>query len=247
MNNFSIIVEARHNSKRLPGKVMLRVKKKPILWHLVRRLKKCKQINKIIIATSVSQMDNEIEKFAKNNNLMFFRGSENNVTQRVYEAAKKNKLKNIVRITGDCPLVDPNMIDHYVELFKKNKFDFLTNSHYRSYPDGMDIEIFKFDALKKAMKLIKSKKDKEHTTYILRKYPKIFKTFHYISPRNTFYPTLGLTLDEKNDFKLIKIILEYFYRVKNFTCLDIINFLKKNKNYLQINRTVKRNSYKVLN
>lgn len=239
----SFIVEARMSSSRLPGKVLLKIKNKPILAHLINRLKSFKKVKKIILATTKNKSDDILEKFAKKNKLIVYRGSESKVAQRVYLAAKKNGVKDIISITADCPLIDLSIIDQCFEIYRRNNAVFVTNSHYRSYPDGMDVQIFKTFSLGKALKLAKTKKDLEHTTYVLRKYPKLFNTIHVIAPDYLNYPKLGLTLDEKEDFKLISKIILSLKKKKNFSCLDIIYFLNKNKSLKKINSNVKRNSY----
>ena len=241
--NIAFIVEARMSSTRLPGKVFLRVNNKPIIKYLIERLKRVKKVKKIILATTKNKVDNVLVDFAKKNKLKHFRGSEERVLERVYFAAKKFKIDAIISITADCPLIDVSIIDQCLKIFLKNKIDFLTNSHFRSYPDGMDVQIFKFQTLKKALKLAKTKKDYEHTTYVMRKNPGKFNTLHIFAPENLNYPKLGLTLDEIEDYKFIKKIIKSFKKNYLFSCQEIINLLKKRKNLLKINSKVKRNSY----
>ncbi len=236
------IIEARMSSSRLPGKVLMKALNKPFLLHLVERIKKIKKINKIIIATTNNKKDIEIVKFCKKNRINFFRGSEDNVMQRVIFAAKKYKLDLITEITGDCPIIDHRIIDQCLEIYLNNKVDYVTNCHVRSYPDGMDVQVYKLKTLIKSSKMTKNKQDREHVTLHIRKNPNIFKTINLMPNKNLYWPELGLTLDEYKDYLLIKKIIEYFNRKKNkfFSCEDIINFLKRNKNIRNINKTVKR-------
>ena len=236
------IIEARMSSSRLPGKVLMTAANKPFLLHLVDRLKRVKKIDKIIIATTNNKKDEAIIKFCKKNNISFFRGSEDNVMQRVILAAKKYKLDLITEVTGDCPIIDYRIIDQCLEIFLSNKVDYVTNCHIRSYPDGMDVQVYKLKTLIKSSKMTRNKLDQEHVTLHIRKNPSIFKTINLMPNRDIYWPELGLTLDEHKDYLLLKKIIEHFYKKKNklFSCEDVINFLRFNKKIRNINRIVKR-------
>ena len=208
------IIEARMSSSRLPGKVLMTAANKPFLLHLVERLKRVKKIDKIIIATTNNKKDEEIVKFCKKNNISFFRGSEDNVMQRVILAAKKYKLDLITEVTGDCPIIDYRIIDQCLEIFLSNKVDYVTNCHIRSYPDGMDVQVYKLKTLIKSSKMTKNKLDQEHVTLHIRKNPSIFKTINLMPNREIYWPELGLTLDEHKDYLLLKKIIEHFYKKK---------------------------------
>ena len=236
------IIEARMSSSRLPGKVLMTAANKPFLLHIVERLKRVKKIDKIIVATTNNKKDEEIVKFCKKNNISFFRGSEDNVMQRVILAAKKYKLDLITEVTGDCPIIDYRIIDQCLEIFLSNKVDYVTNCHIRSYPDGMDVQVYKLRTLIKSSKMTKNKLDQEHVTLHIRKNPSIFKTINLMPNRDIYWPELGLTLDEHKDYLLLKKIIEHFYKKKNklFSCEDVINFLRFNKKIRNINRIVKR-------
>ena len=242
MQKFSAIIEARMNSSRLPGKILYKANNKPFLWHLIRRLKKVKQINQIILATTKNPIDNILVKEAKKNKIKFFRGEEDNVKKRVLGAAKKFNVKNIVGITSDCPIIDINLISQVIDTFKNNNVEFVSNCDFRSYPDGMDVAVYKIQALEKSYKLTKSKYYREHVTLFMKHNKRIFKQINIVAPSNIFWPELGLTLDEYKDYLFLKKIIEYFYKRKNFffTCEDIIKHLIKNKNWLKINSNIKR-------
>lgn len=246
----AIIIEARSSSKRLPGKILLPLGKKTVLEFLIQRLKIIsKKINsKIIIATTTNKDDKKIVDLAKKNSVNFYRGSENNVLKRVIETAKKYKIEVVIRITSDCPLIDVNIVKEIFETFKNNNVDLVTNSHVRSYPDGMDVEVMSTSSLKKALLLAKRNKELlEHVTLTMKKYNKKFRIINYISPEETNYPKIGLTLDEINDYELIKNIIKFFKKKnqKNFTCKDLVNLIKKNKNFLKMNQKVTRTKYTV--
>ena len=238
---FSIIVEARLSSSRLKNKILMKIKKYTFLEFLIRRLKLVESKNEIIIATTDNEKNDEIINIAKKLNVKYFRGSQENVIKRVLDASKKYKCNYIVRITSDCPVIDPKIIDLVIENFKNNNCDYLSNSNIRSYPDGMDVEVFKYETLLKSYKYAKTNKDKEFTTLSIRKNSKYFKIINLIAPKELYWPSLGLTLDEFDDYKFLRKIILSFKEKTSFTCMDILNLLKKNKKWLYINKNVKRN------
>jgi spore coat polysaccharide biosynthesis protein SpsF len=236
----SLIVEARLGSKRLPNKIIYRIKKYLFLEYLIKRLKHSKKFKEIIVATTELPQDKKIVEIAKKNRVKYFQGSEKNVLKRVIDAGKKFKCKIIGRVTSDCPIIDVSIIDQAIEMFKNNKCDYLSNSHIRGYPDGMDIEIFNLKTLIKSYKFAKNKKFKEWTTWSIRKNPKIFKKIILVPPKELYWPDLGLTLDEYADYLLLKKIILHFNERTNFSCYEVIELLKKNKSWLKINKKVKR-------
>jgi len=239
--NFSIIIEARLNSTRLPKKILMKIKKYSFLEYLVRRLKLVKKAKNIIIATTDNESNQEIIKIALRNKIKYFKGSEKNVLQRVIKTAKKFKCQNIVRITSDCPIIDPKIVDLAIESFKNNKCDYLSNAIVRSFPDGMDVEVFKLSSLIKSYKFAKNARFKEWTTWSIRNNPKKFKIINLIAPDELNWPELGLTLDEYPDFIFLKKIIMHYKESIKFNCTDIINLINKNKKWLNINKNVKRN------
>jgi spore coat polysaccharide biosynthesis protein SpsF len=243
MKKVSAIIEARMTSSRLPGKVLMEINKKPVLWYLIRRLKKIKRINNIILATTTNKEDDELVNLAKKNKIKFYRGSEHDVMQRVLFAARKFKTDIIVSITGDCPIIDYNLVSQCLNSFLKNNVDYLSNSNIRSYPDGMDVQVYNYQALRKSYSLTRSMVDKEHVTLHIRKNPNKFKILNIVAPSELHYPNLGLTLDYYQDFILIKKLINFFNKKKNyyFTCEDILKIYKKNKFFFKINKKMKRN------
>jgi spore coat polysaccharide biosynthesis protein SpsF len=238
---FDAIIQARMSSYRMPGKVMKKIKSKPILWYQIQRLKKIQSVKRIFISTTDKKTDDVIEKFCKQNDVNCFRGSEKNCIKRIVDTIMYNNLENIIFLTGDCPIIDVKIIQKAMKLFNLQKYEYVGNSFVRSYPDGMDVQIFKKKTILKAYKLAKSKLQKEHVTLSIKQNSTKFKILNFTSPKNVFYPELGLTLDQKEDFDLIKKILSYFLN-KNFffSCLDIINLLKNKPEWVEINRHVKR-------
>lgn len=227
------------NSTRLPGKVMKIIKGKTVLHHVLERVKCSKLVDEIILATTLNSSDDIIEYEAINYGVKFFRGSEQDVLSRYYLASKKFKLDLIVRITSDCPLIDPELIDKIILFYKKNnQYDLVTNSgpvdSERTYPRGYDISIFSFDALEEAF--LKSKKEyqREHVT------PYIYENLNtYILKWNLNYSHYRLTLDTAEDYELINIIYEYLYQPGMcFGVNEVVSLLKKEPSLLNINKNI---------
>ena len=240
MKNILIISQARYDSTRLPGKVLLKIQNKPLLWYVIRRLERVKTPNQIIIATAKSPSNKPIIEFAKENGINYYVGSENDVLDRYYQAAKKFKGEIIVRITSDCPLMDPNLIDYGLNMILENAFDYVSNVHPPTYPDGFDIEIFSFDALKKTWNEAKKPSDREHVTPYIWNNPDKFIIGNY--ENDVDLSNLRLTVDTKEDFILISTLIEKFYdNWSKFTMNDIINYLKENPELLKINSQYNRN------
>ena len=238
-------IEARMNSSRLPGKVLLKAKDKSMLEILVERLKQVKLIDDIVVATTINSKDNEIVDLCKNIGLSFFRGSEEDVMGRVIGAAKSAKADLIVEITADCPIIDPNIIEQIINIYNANSVDYVGNAKIRSYPDGMDTQVFSLKTLESSYQMTTDKVDREHVTLHIRNNPNFFSQINVMASPDIFYPDLGLTLDEWDDYLLIKNIIENFYdNNKFFKCSDIIKFLNNNQYLYFLNKHVKR---KVIN
>ena len=242
--NFSIIIQARVNSTRLKGKILKKIGKLSYLEILIKRLKKTKNIDKIIVACSDKKKDLEIIKICKKNNINIYVGDEQNVLKRFFFAAKKYNLENIVRITADCPLIDSDILDKMISLFIRENFDYISNINPPTFPDGLDIEIFNFKSLLFAFRNAKSKYDKEHVTpYIKRS--KTLKKFNFTYKKD--YSFLRLTLDEEKDHELFKKIFDEFNPNIFFTFKSIINLYKKKGQIFKINESIKRNQGSKMN
>ena len=233
----SCIVQARVNSKRLPGKILMPVFGKSLLQHLLERLKRLKTIDDLIVATTKHKLDDETAKIAKLINVKIYRGDEHNVLKRYYDCAKINKSSVIIRVTADCPLIDIKYINELLKIFLKNDYDYLSNLDLNYLPDGFHCEIFNFRSLEKAQKLAKSKFDREHVTSFLWSNPKIFSIHHYCGKKlKNHSKDIRLTLDYHEDYILIKEVFEKLYKKnKFFSLVEITAFLEKNKNFLKIN------------
>lgn len=225
----AIIIQARMSSIRLPGKVLKKIKGKTLLEILVERLRHCKKINKIIIATTTNKKDLAIVELAKKINCPYFVGDENDVLDRFYQVAKKFRVDIIVRITGDCPFHDPKLVDDIIGFYLKNKdkYDYVSNVDPPTFPDGLDLWVFPFRTLERAWKEAKLKSEREHVCPYIWKNPHLFRIGHYES--NIDYSDLRWTVDDATDFEFIKKVFEGLYQERCiFGMEEILDFLEKN-------------------
>lgn len=234
--NIGIIIQARMGSTRLPGKVLKKLAGKEILWHVVKRCQKAKQVQQVIVATSTSAGDDIIYNFCKKQGFQVYRGSLNNVLKRYYKAAEHYKLDVIVRITSDCPLIDPGIIDSTTRLYLKSKCNYASNILNRNFPRGLDCEVFSFAALENANKKATYLEEKEHVTpYIINHNKKIAYPVG-----KEYMGKFRLTVDEINDYKLLKHIYDKFYKKNSIIDVKkVISYLKKNPRIANINQNVK--------
>ena len=241
-NKTIIIIQARLTSSRFPNKVLQKIGNFPLIEFLIKRLKSSKEIDQIIVAAPNNKKNKLIKKYIKNTKLFF--GSENDVLDRFYKTAKKFKAKNVVRICGDCPFVDTTIVDNMVKIFKKEKFDYVSNTIKPTFPDGLDAEVFSFSVLEEIWGKARKKYDREHVTpYILRS--KKFKKFSYEYKKNL--SNLRLTIDEKVDLKQINTIYSHLKNKSSFDINDISRLYDKNSKLFFINSSIIRNEGATLN
>jgi len=234
-------IEARMTSSRLPGKPLLTAAGAPMLEHLVRRLKAVPSIDAIVLATTVNAADAPLVELASRLGIFVFRGDEHDVMQRVIDAAASAHADVVVEITGDCPIIDPEVVEQTIRMFKANHADYVSNAHVRSYPDGMDTQVFTLDTLKRSAQMTDDPLDHEHVTLHIRNHPELFTHLHLVAPPEMHWPELGLTLDERSDYELLKKIIEHFdAHTPLFSCLDAVRLLRQFPEFAEINKDVAR-------
>ena len=236
-----IIIQARMGSTRLPGKIMKPLIDKPVLRHVIERVKQVKEADEIIIATTTNKEDDIIEKEALDNNVKVYRGSEDDVLSRYFEAAHHYSLDVIVRITSDCPLIDPLIINDMLNVYDQLAHDVMTNAgideSQRTFPRGLDTEIFSFSVLKDAQAYAEKIYQREHVTPYL--YENTNNIYYY--KNSVDWSGYRITLDTKEDFDLIQGIFKQLYEGKhNFFLKDIINVLNEDKALASLNKHVKQ-------
>ena len=234
-------IEARMRSSRLPGKVLLPVLGQPLLHHLVARLKVVPSLDEIVLATTLNADDDVLEELAGNEGIFCFRGSEDDVMGRVIGAAESRDAEIVVEIIGDSPIIDPEIVEHTIRMFRANEAVYVTNCHVQTYPDGMETQVFRLDTLKRSAAMTADPLDREHVTLHIRNHPEIFPTLHLVAPPGMHWPKLGLTLDEPADFQLIKRIIEYFGADNPlFGCVDVVRLLRAHPDWVTVNQSVVR-------
>ncbi len=234
-------IEARMTSSRLPGKVLLKALGRPMLGHLLARLRAVPSIDEIVLATTTNPADDPLAEFAGEERIRTFRGSENDVMARVISAAEFADADVIVEITGDCPIIDPDIVEQTIRTFKSNDADYVSNAHVRSYPDGMDTQVFALETLKRSSSMTNLPLDREHVSLHMRKHPGLFPHLNLVAPPSLHWHELGLTLDEPADYELIKKIIEYFGEAKPlFACHEVIGLLREKPEWVAINSKIQR-------
>lgn len=238
------IIQARMGSSRLPGKVMMKLGVQTVLSHVITRVKKAHGIDEIAVATTNQVQDDVIQQEADKMNVVCFRGSETDVLERYYQAAKQYDADIVIRITSDCPFLDPNLLTKMVRAFHDTyrigtPIDYFSNCLVRTYPRGLDIEIFTMMALEKAYRESISDYQKEHVTPYIYQNTELFNLQHYTNPDDI--SDHRWTLDTIEDFIFISHVYEKLSNVKNdFTTDDILALMQKEPELLKINSHVKQ-------
>jgi spore coat polysaccharide biosynthesis protein SpsF len=234
------IIQARMGSTRLPGKVMLKLGDKPILQHIVERLKLCQGIDEIVLAITVNSKDDILAELAVNNGIKFFRGDEEDVLARYFYAAKENKLDIIARVTSDCPFVDPYLVDDLAGCFAGYPaIDYISNTLKRTFPRGLDVEVFKFSALEKAFSSARLPYQREHVTPYIYEHRELFQLQNL--ENDCDLSGLRWTLDEKKDYEfIIEIYKRLYNKGRIFLTNDILMVLKEEPWLSDINSAVRQ-------
>jgi spore coat polysaccharide biosynthesis protein SpsF len=242
MNQNTILVtQARIGSKRLPGKVLRQVFGKELLSIHLNRLTNCKNVSEIIVATTISDEDDIILEYAKKWKHKVFRGSESDVLDRYYQAVKDQKPDWIVRVTSDCPLLDPILVDKIIEFAQNNAVDYCSNTLIEQFPDGQDVEVFTFAALERAWKESKKLSEREHVTPYIKNNSTFFgeNSFNAINyPAPADYSDIRMTVDEDRDLKLVELLVSKLGFEKSW--MEYTKYIIENKLF-DINKGIIRN------
>ena len=239
-SDWVVIIEARLNSKRLPRKVLYDFNGIKSLELMIYRLTKLLPPKNIVIATTDSQIDDELVSFTKSIGVQSFRGSENNVFDRVLGAANEYNVGKIISLTGDCPLIDYRIIEEMCLKFDDLQVDYMCNFNPPTFPDGMEVQLFTLESINRAQHVNKSSDEKEHVGLVFRNNQHNFKSYNFIADKAKFWPRLGLTLDEPGDGILLQKILDYFSPNLDFSCEEIVKLLKANTELILLNSKVER-------
>ena len=233
------VIQARTGSSRLPNKVMMSLSGAPLLIRMVERVKRSKLTGTIVVATTDESSDDPIEVLCKENNLNLFRGNTTDLLDRHYQAAKLSNADTVVKIPSDCPLIDPNIIDKVLKFYIDNsgRFDFVSNLHPATYPDGNDVEIMSFKVLEEAWNNAKKELEREHTTPYFWENQDKFRIGNVTWETGLDYSmTYRFTIDYLKDYNFIKSVYDELYPINpNFTLQDILDLLEKKPEIKKIN------------
>lgn len=241
------IIQARMGSTRLPGKVLKDIEGKPMIWHLINRLKFSKEIDEIILTIPDTKENNVLEGFAKENKIKYFRGSEEDVLSRYFKAAEKFECSVITRITSDCPLIDPEIVDLVIKKHLDLGADFTANfiegekgrPIEKTFPKGLEVEVFNFSTLKKVHQEAKKQYQREHVDPYISEHPEIFKIAVIKNTENLSH--FRWTVDEIKDLELVREIYKRLYKKgKLFFMKEIVELFKEYPELIEINKNVKQ-------
>ncbi|HZQ25974.1 MAG TPA: aminotransferase class III-fold pyridoxal phosphate-dependent enzyme [Terriglobales bacterium] len=219
------IVQARLGSSRLPGKTLAEIAGQPMLWHVVNRVRKANLVQRVVVATTENSWDDRIAEFCVQAGVSCFRGSEEDVLDRFYQAARASGAEVIVRITADCPLIDPAVVDKVIRRYEEGSFDYVSNTILYTYPDGLDTEVFSFHALECAWREAQKKSEREHVTPYLRTGK--FRIANVASEQPVPSRQHRWTVDEPQDLKFIREIYEAMPGLRNMGFREILNVLSE--------------------
>ena len=235
------IIQARATSERLRGKVFADLSGKSVLEHVFLSLKNCPEVSEIYVATTTNKEDDKIVELAQKYNIPYIRGSEDDVLSRFDEVSKITDSDVFVRITADDPLLDPEVTGKVIKEFTSGDYDYVSNIIERSWPRGMDTEVFSREALERSVEESDLDEYKEHVTLYIRANGEKFKIKNVSSSPEENMPELRLCVDTEDDYKLIKIIFDNLYEEGKIIHVgEVLNFLRDNPKYMEINKHIEQ-------
>ncbi|MDD5096792.1 MAG: glycosyltransferase family protein [Candidatus ainarchaeum sp.] len=237
----SAIIQARISSRRLPNKIFALISGKPLIWHVVDRLRRSRKVSRIAVATTTNPADDVLEEWCRENKIEVFRGSEEDVLSRYFHAAKAMGAETIVRVTADDPFKDPAILDEVVELFQKNKLDFAYNNKPPTFPEGLDVEVFSMAALEKAQAESRDQYEREHVTQYFYRHPEKFRQMNLANKEDL--SRLRWTIDTEEDLGMARAVYKELYMEGGvFLTADILRLIKEHPEIALMNSGVKRSA-----
>ncbi len=230
-----IYIQARMGSTRLPGKVLKTVLGKPLLEYQLERVRHVQLAHDIIVLTTAAQRDDIIAEFCEKKKVLCVRGPEDDVLARYSQAANLRKPDAIVRLTADCPLIDPRIVEHAIDLYQKKfpQWDYLSNTIERTFPRGMDVEVFSTEALLRANQEARNPYEREHVTPYIHHHPELFRRRNFHRTQNL--SAYRLTVDTPDDLFLATQVIEQLYPITPFFSLeDIMELLNHHPEWPQM-------------
>lgn len=233
------IIQARMTSTRLPGKVMVNVAGKPLIHYVVTRAQRARSLDLVAAATSDRPTDDVIARFCEAAGVPYYRGSEEDVLDRYYQAARHFQADVIVRLTADCPLLDPVVIDRVVSFFHSGEFDYVSNTLELSFPDGLDTEVIRREALERAWHEARLTSEREHVTAYICKHTELFRLANVRHEEDL--SALRWAVDEPQDLEFVRRVYTYLGSSPSFGMAEVIALLRDNPELRSINAQFERN------
>ena len=234
-------IEARIGSTRLPEKTRKEIVGKPMLELLIERLKRARKIDEIVVATTTEPEDKVITELAERVGVKWFRGSSEDVLDRVLQAAKAYKADIIVEMTGDNPLLDPELVDEAISLYLKGNYDYVSNAIKETYPDGLNVQVFSVKVLDEVARITNDPADRENVSLYIYEHPEKYWLYNMGAPPEYHHPEYRWTVDTEEDFRFVKAIYEnLYYKKPDFSLADIMQLLKEKPELLKINTHIKQ-------
>jgi spore coat polysaccharide biosynthesis protein SpsF len=228
------ILQARVSSSRLPGKVLKPILGAPMLQRQIERLKSVRRMDRLVVATSDQENDTPLAALCESIGVECFRGNLDDVLDRFYKCAISYAPETVVRITGDCPLIDPQVVDTAIEYFQSHEYDYVSNSLTRTFPDGLDVEVFTLQSIKTAWREAALPSEREHVTPFIYKNPDKFSIGQFTNPIDL--SEHRWTVDEQADYELVNIVYETLYpKKRNFSMQDVLELLKARPKLRELN------------
>jgi len=235
------ILQARVSSSRLPAKVLLNLLGRPMLSRQIERVRRSHRLTELVVATSTDRSDDPIEALCREEGVNCYRGSLSDVLDRYYQAAKLYQADIVVRLTGDCPLAEPAVIDAVIDFFMSQQVDYASNTIEPTFPDGLDVEVFSFLALEIAWREARKESEREHVTPFIHQHANRFRLANFRNDRNL--SGLRWTVDEPQDFEVVRRVYEGLYpRNPAFSATDVLKYLHANPELEKANQGIERNA-----
>lgn len=241
------IIQARMTSTRMPGKILSPILGTPMLQFLIERLRRARRVDEIWVATTSNSADDPTEELARSVGAGCFRGSELDVLDRVVRTARAAEADVIVQVTGDCPLIDPTVVDRLVQTYAEKRYDYVSNILVRTYPVGLDTQVFSAAVLARVASLTNDPVDREHVSIFIYEHPELFALHNVTSglPDEQSLGRMRLTVDTPEDFALIRAIFEELYPANpGFLLGDVLQLLERRPELLQLNRHIRQKVYR---
>jgi spore coat polysaccharide biosynthesis protein SpsF len=238
-SKITVMIQARTSSTRLPRKVLEFIDHKPMIWHVINRVKQIPSVEQIALITTTDNDDKILLDIANENKIIGFSGQKFDVLDRHYQCAKQINADPIIRITSDCPLIDPFLVEKILKFYLKNNYDYVSNIFPPSFPDGLDTEIFSFDALERAAKSANLASEREHVSPYITKNPSIFKIGNYENNQNL--SDYRWTVDKPQDLEFVKTIYSRMKPKTIFSMDEVLNLISQEPTLMEIHKGSFRN------